>query len=99
VNLVREARGIDQRQPAALAQADEVNLATEVVDQDVEIGKIAVDREEPHVWSGRAPVSDEQAPRTGGTQCLDKAVTGGKVGNRRAVQRIGRAHQSDRPVA
>jgi hypothetical protein len=39
-----KARRVDQCHPAALAQAEEVYPAPELIDQHVEIGEIIVDR-------------------------------------------------------
>ena len=43
-DFVRKTRRVDQRHPAALAQAEEIYPAPELIDQYIEIGEIIVDR-------------------------------------------------------
>ena len=42
-HLGGKTRGIEQRQPAALAKPDQIDGAAELVDQHVEVGEIVVD--------------------------------------------------------
>ena len=88
-----KARGIKQRQPAALAQPDEIDAAAEPVDRDVELGEVVVDAQVAHLRRGRAPVGDEQPPQAGLAQRRDQAVAGREIGHRSAMQREGRANQ------
>jgi hypothetical protein len=60
-HLGREPRRIDQGHPAALAQANEIDAAADLVNQNVEIGEVGIDREEAHLGIGGAPVGYEHA--------------------------------------
>src|SRR5712664_3787716 len=88
-----ESPGIDQRQPASLAEPDEINQATEMIDQDIETGKIVVNAEKSHLGAGRAPIDHEQSFNSGTTEGGNKTVPGGKVGNNSAMQRERRAQE------
>ena len=48
-DLGGKARGIGQRHPAALTQANEVHCTAEFVHQHVKVGDIVVDRQQAHV--------------------------------------------------
>jgi hypothetical protein len=83
-HLGREARRVDQRHPAALAQADQIGHAADLVDDDVELGEIIVDAEKTHFGGRRAPIGHEYPLQPGLTQRGNKAVAGGEIGHRRA---------------
>src|SRR4029453_13351464 len=61
VPFFRETCGINERQAAALAKPDKIGGSAELVDHDVEIGQIGVDREVPHLRRCRTPIRDENA--------------------------------------
>jgi hypothetical protein len=92
-HLGGKARGIDQRHPAALAEPDQVDRRTQLVDRDIEIGEVAVDGKQPHVGGRGAPVGDEQAAAAIAPQCLDQAVAGRQVRDGGAMQGERRADQ------
>ena len=95
-HLLREARGIEQRHPAALAETDQVERRPDLVDRDIEIGQIVVDGEIPHLRRSRAPVGEKDAIDAAALQRLDDAVAGREVGNQRTMLRVGRTDQRRR---
>jgi len=62
-DLVREAARIHRRPPPALAQADEVSAATEIVDSHTNLGQVLIDVELPQVLGNRLPVRHQDTGR------------------------------------
>jgi len=92
-HFLGKSRRIDQSQPAALAQTDKVDGRADLIDGNIQVGEVAVDREIPHGRRCRAPVGDEQPGHARLAQRLDDAVTRREIHDGRAVQRIGRANK------
>ena len=79
--------------PAALAEADQIHLAAQIVDIGVDAGEVAVDVE-IRVFDGcRLPVRDQDAAQSARHQCLDQTLPLGVVGDGRGVAGIGRVDQ------
>ncbi|HMI12220.1 MAG TPA: hypothetical protein VK567_11595, partial [Bradyrhizobium sp.] len=72
---------------------NEINQATEMIDQDIEIGEIVINAEKSHLGAGRAPIDHEQSFNSGPTESGNKTVPGGKVGNSSSMQRERRAQE------
>ena len=64
-----------------MAKPYEINQATNVIDEDIEIGKIFVNSEKSHVSAGRAPIGHEQSFNSSTTEGGNQTVSGGKVGD------------------
>ncbi len=64
-----------------MAKPYEINQATNMIDQDIKIGKIFVNSEKPHVSAGRAPIGHEQSFNSSSTEGGNETVSGGKVGD------------------
>src|SRR5712664_4680091 len=88
-----ESPGIDQRQPAPLAEPHEIDQATDIIDKDIEIGKIVINSEKSHLGAGRAPIHHEQSFNSGTTEGGNETVSGSKVGNSGSMQRERRAQE------
>jgi hypothetical protein len=70
-----------------LAKPYEINQAADTIDKDIEIGKIFVNSEKPHVGTGRAPIGHEQSFSSGTAEGGNETVSGCKVGNGGSMQR------------
>src|SRR5258708_12907347 len=64
-----------------------------MIDKDIEIFKIFINSEKSHFGAGRAPVGHEQPSNSSITERGNETVSGGKIGNRGAMQRERRAEQ------
>ncbi|HWX35704.1 MAG TPA: hypothetical protein VNZ53_50820, partial [Steroidobacteraceae bacterium] len=69
-----------------LAKPYEINQATNMIDEDIEIGKTLVNSEKSHFSTGRAPIGHEQSFNSGTTKGGNETVSGGKVGNSGSMQ-------------
>ena len=76
-----------------MAKPYEIDQTAEMIDEDIEIGKIFVDSKKSHVRAGRAPIGHEQPFNSGTTEGSNETVSGGKVGDRGVMQRERRAQQ------
>ena len=92
-HLGRKSCGIDQRQPASLAEPDEIDQPAEMIDEDVELGEIVVNAEKSHIGARRAPVGHEQPFNSGAAEGGNQTVPCGKIGHHGAMQRLRRAQQ------
>ena len=92
-HLPREPRGIDQGQPAALAEPDEISQTADFIDQDIEVGKVVINTEKSHIGAGRAPIGHEQPLRSSAAQGGNETVPTGKIGDRASMQRKRSAQQ------
>ena len=71
-HLVGKAAREHGAHPAALAKADQVDSAAEIVDHDIDLGQVLVDVEIAHGIGGGLPVVTEHTLETGAKQGLDR---------------------------
>src|SRR5882724_4759956 len=80
-HLFWKARGIDQCQPAALTQANQVDRRSKFVYRNIEVGKVVVDRKIACLWGCRPPIGDKHTRQATLAQRLDDAMTRSKIRN------------------
>src|SRR5207247_10408693 len=59
----------------------------DMIDKDIEIGKIFINSEKSHFAAGRAPVGHEQSSNASITERGNETMSGGKIGNNGSMQR------------
>ena len=79
-HLVGKSRGVDHRHDAALAEPDQVDRTTDLVNRDVEVGEIVVDGQQAHIYGGGSPIGDEKPAAAVLCECLHQTVPRGEVG-------------------
>ena len=92
-HLGGKARGIEQRQPAALTEPDQIDVPPSSIDQHVERGEIVVDAEIAHLHRRRRQSVTNSCRRPASRKADDQAVPGRQIGDGRAMQRKRRAKQ------
>ena len=92
-HLSSETCSVDQREPATLAQADQIHRRSDVIHGDIEITKIAVDRAQLCLGGRGFPLDEKEAGTSIGAQRFDQAVTRRQIGNSRVVQGERRAQR------
>ena len=65
-----------------------------MINKDIEIGKIVINSEKPHVGAGRAPIGHEQPFNSGSAEGGNETVPGGEIGNHGSMQRERSAQES-----
>ena len=95
-DLCWKARRINERHPAALTQADEIDFAADLIHRHVKGAEIIVDPEKAHVAGRRAPVGNEKSSHSSPTQRSNKAVPGHEIDNGRTVQGLRSAYEYGR---
>ena len=94
VDLVGKPRRQHGRHPAALAQADQVHPATQIVDRHHHFFEVVVDLQVFHVGRGRFPVGQRDVADPVGQQGFDQALALVVVGDRQPCGR----HEVHRPA-
>ena len=93
VDDVGPQRGVDRCQPAALAVADEVDLAPQMLDRAVEDLEVVVDGRVLGLGRRADPVEREETGQAGGAQHLDLALGRAVVDDAGVVAGLGREHE------
>ena len=88
-----KSRGIGKHQPAALAQADEVNRRANIVDHDVEGSKLHVDGFELPLGCCGFPLKQKQPLTPFVAEQPEKAVPRRQIGKPGVMQRIRSDHE------
>jgi hypothetical protein len=97
-DLVREARRVHRRHPAALTQPDQVHAPAQLVDTHVQFGKVLVDLEILHVLGRRTPVGQVEPRDAVLAQRLHQALPRLVIGDHRAVAGIRRIDDRRQPL-
>ena len=85
-HLSSETCSVDQREPATLAQADQIHRRSDVIHGDIEITKIAVDRAQLCLGGRGFPLDEKETGTSIAAQRFDQAVTRREIGNSCVVQ-------------
>ena len=86
-HLSSETRSVDQREPATLAQADQIHRWSDVIHGDIEITKMTVDRAQLRLCGRGFPLDEKETGTSIGAQRFDQAVPRGQIGDSRRVRR------------
>jgi hypothetical protein len=90
-------RRVHRRQPPALAQTDQVDAPSQIVDAHVQLGQVIVDVVILHLQAGAFPVRHQNARQADREQRLHQALAVVIIGDHRRMPGIGRSDQRRRP--